>query len=411
MKNIITFIVNLLIIFGFLFDIAVFGPLSSRRIAVIWAIIYMVINRNEVRAIWACVYSRRFTTFLILFTFCAFIAFWNNSGAKSPTNEYLEPWYFLYQILYIPVFALFVVTAFKDAYSFCKVYLAAFYIQAVAVILSVVNYGVRIFMYTHFYRGDDRFENTIETGKRIMGIGLDSSSGSIICSTACMLLVYLKVKSNISNFFFYFSYFIVVLTTLFIGRTGVVVEFALLLLMLILDSNSKRSLFMVALLAAVVPFSLSYILSFIDSGMASTLLDWITGVLSEESRENTISGIMIQFPRFSEEMIFGTGISRGVIPGGEVIEVDSGFIKTYCAIGIVGALLYYLAFLKLYQLPVRQIMSRSVKIFFSACILLSFIIEVKEPFMLKYIFPWMILTLLMFQSKDTDNSQIQLSNI
>lgn len=336
-------------------------------------------------------------TSLLLFAVCCFLLLVNKSGSSSPYNEYFEIHYIIYIILYILVFAIYIVTAYKDVFELFKVYIAVFALQAIAVFMSATNYAVRVFLFMTTV-GDERFERTIENGSRIVGIGLHSSTGSIICSTACVLLGYLKLNKYINNIVFFCSYLLITMLTLFIGRTGVLVEVAVLCFVLLYSGQLKRFIPYVVVLVIVVPILTMHILD--GLGVGDVLLDWMTEIFDSDKRGAIVEGIFQDMPNFfSTDYILGTGIMRGKTLSGDNVQVDSGYVNIYTSLGIIGFFCYYVAFLKMYMMPVWKKINKPSSRYFSFLILCSFVIEFKEPYMLKYAFPWIILSLILFETK------------
>lgn len=393
------FLFNLFIVFGYLFEFELVGPLTTRRLSFLLAALFLLYHKKEVKRLLISVKCGNMKTSVMLFSLCGFLLLINKSGTSSPYNEYFEIHYLLYILLYILVFAIYVVTAFKDAYDFFKVYISVFFIQACAVFLSATNDAIRIFLFMMTV-GDERFERTIENGSRIVGIGLHSSTGSIICSTACVLIGYLKLNNSINNLFFMCSYLLITMITLFIGRTGVLVEVGVLFFVMLYSGQFKRLIPYILVLIVIVPFLVLNILD--EIGVGEVLLEWMTEIFDSDKRGTVVENIFQEMPNFlSSEYFLGTGVIRGKTLSGDNIQVDSGFVNIYTSLGVIGFVSYYLAFIKMYSMPVWNTICSKIRNYFLFLILCSFCIEFKEPYMMKYAFPWMIVTLILFETKKT----------
>ena len=84
---------------------------------------------------------------------------------------------------------------------------------------------------------------------------------------------------------------------------------------------------------------------------------------------------------------------RGYDGNGHFYRTDSGLLMTLMANGIVGFICYYLAMLNLLLLPKMKIIFKE-RLFFLLLISISFFIEFKEAFFLKYIYAWFVLTIM-----------------
>lgn len=393
--NIVVFLFRLFVIFGFLFEIPIREPLTSRRLSVFIAIITLVIRRKQLKILFSHINKGKLHASLLLFVLCLLLVFFNSQLVpRNTTSSYMEPWHMINLLLYVLVFSFYCVVEFRNLRNFVYVYSTAFLIQSVAVFYAAVNDSFRLYLYTNFYSGDDRFERSIELGTRIMGIALNSSQGSVICSTCIILLTFALIEKAIPKILYYSLCAIFVPMTMFIGRTGALIE-VIVILYYVYSSGSKKLIFnsfIVVTAGLFVVFILSQILSNIDSTVADHLASWMTAIFDSEDRQNTLDHIHKTLPGLSSEFILGTGVRGGVTPDGNVVESDSGYIINYSALGIVGSLMYYIANLKMYKMSLSVNILKQKRRFFILLIIISFLIEYKEPFMMKYVFSYMIIT-------------------
>lgn len=405
MLKIILFIFHLFTMFGFLFEIPIAGPLTTRRLSVFIALVLLYFNKESLRLILNTVSKRRKKKALMLFFLCFLLASYHalTTGLKLVYNSYFEPWYLINIFLYVIVFSLYTVVIFKDSKAFAATYVSCFAIQTVAVYAAVISTPVRLFLYEVFYSGDDRFERTIVHGTRIMGIALSESAGSIVCSTCVILLTYLAIRKHIGNLLYFILIAFLMSMTTFIGRTGVLVELAMAAFYVVYVQRQKA--FKILPLALLSAFFLIYAFSALmensDTAMSDYLIEWMTSSFTKEGRSDTLEGINQELPSFSSQFILGTGVMRGKLPNGETILSDSGYIEICSAIGIIGGLLFYMAHWNLYRSVNFYITERLIRLFLYLCVLLSFVIEYKEPFMQKYIFSYILITVSLFYHKET----------
>lgn len=377
-----------------------FMGLTARNLSLAIAIFTLLIRYREVKLIFQLINKKNNLIVVCLFIICTFICFCSLPSIRIVGTQYMEPWFFFYEYANVMLFMLYTVVVFKDINEFLKVYVPIFIVQAVAVFMAVVNSSVRLFLYSNFYIGDDRFARTIEDGTRIVGIGIYASSGSIICSTICLFLVYAALKNKINTITLVLLYLVMVMMTIFIGRTGVLVELLVLAYYFIAGKFSLKKLVSIILSISIIPIAIVSLVSYMDVSGADVLLEWAFGFLDKEQIQGTASVVAYKFPDFDEHMIFGTGVLRGTTEYGTFVWSDSGYVKTYCAIGIVGAFLYYFAYLKLFSMPKLNNAPKIISMYILLIVLIAFIIEYKEPYMHRCIFNWTILSVIIFEAKD-----------
>ena len=383
-----------LILFGFLFNINILPSISSTNLCSVLAICVMLTKPEKTKMIFRLYSKKNLAFFCFSMAFCLLLCFFNGIIYTHSNNvEVMRPIYIIGEILYVPIFAAYCLVEYEKIEDFAFVLLSLFMVQAIAVFLAVVDSNVRLYLYDHFYFGDDRFELTIEKGTRIMGIALSQSTGSIKCSVAIAVLCVLKIKKSIKEWLYWLLCIIILLMTMFIGRTGLLVE-----IILIVFNSIKvdiKSYIYITVSLVLVLFGLQYLLAQIDPSVAEALQTWIFSAFDEEGTTGTLNGINKKLPDFSSELILGTNVLRGHLPYGGEVQSDSGYVKMVCSIGIIGAFIYYYSFyVILYKgtLFTKSKFSKFVKLM----VLLAFVIEYKEPYFKVGTFAWIILTISLF---------------
>lgn len=405
MTHIIRYIYNIIVLFGFIFEIPIVSFLTTRRISCIIAIIYLLVNYKKLRTIYALMDKKSIVNIVFLLSVPFLLTVIYSLGiVRDTTSIYLEPWFFLNLLIYVLLFAIYCVIEFEDVKSFLFVYLSCFVIQAIFVFWAVIDSNMRLLLYNLFYFGDNRFEDAIENGKRIMGIKLYGAEGSVICSTSIVLLTYCYLKNYI-KVIVYFVFFIVLFgMTLFIGRTGVFIELLCVFYAILFGKRVNRLMVFILVVISVIliGFFLSEILSHAENG--EYLFRWMLNAFTNEGRDATLNGINRTLPPFSTEFIFGTMVLVGKTSSGIIVDSDSGYIRMYSSLGIIGSIFFYLGILSLYRIVKINKNEKLIKCFFLLLIIISFIIEYKEPFILKYVFSYIILVVTLFSAKEIINN-------
>ena len=402
-ENLFSYVVNTVIIFCFLFEMPIFGPITTRMLSCIYAVGYLFIfvtlkNRRGITSI-----DKRYFIFGMGMIICFMICLVNTIGlTENAGNQYQEPHYYIYIILYTIVFSLFCTEVFNDISDFARVIIPIMLFQSLVIFMSVINTPFRLYIYEHFYFGDDRFDITVNSGTRIIGIALHSATGSLILCCTCFLLVYLVLSKRIKTLPFIILYIIICIATAFIARTGFYIEILLMIVYAFAIKPSFKKLLQFAAILVFAILLLSFILSRINPVVSDIISRWIGEIFTSETRFNTINEISKQsVPRFSSEMIFGTNVILGKTPSGAIMGSDSGYVKTYCSIGVVGALVYYSSFVYFLFNCLNDIMPKSLRMLSVIMIVIAFLIEFKEPFFQKYIFSWFLLTLMKLSEKES----------
>lgn len=110
-ENLLRYFANTVIIFCFLFEMPVFGPITTRMLSCMYAIVYLFLfgvlkNKQSITFI-----DKRYFVFVACMVTCCVICLINTIGlVKSAGNEYQEPHYYIYIILYTAVFSIFCTT-------------------------------------------------------------------------------------------------------------------------------------------------------------------------------------------------------------------------------------------------------------------------------------------------------------
>ena len=394
-----------IILFGYIVEFPIISVITSRRLVLIVAIFMLIIKNEKAQKIWRSLHKIRMQRCAILLSICTLITFVHNlSNITTSLYGHIEYWYYLFNMLYILVFSIFCAVEFKTIKEFALVWLTIMVVESFAIYYAIINSSFRLFLYNTFYWGDDRFEKTIEWGSRIIGIGIHSASGSLTMSTAVVLLMFLKLRNRINDILFYICFLIIFVATAFIGRTGMIVEIGVFVVYLLYQGHSmKKQLTAVILLFAIV-WGITYLANSADTGYGGVLIDWITAVFDSQSRSEIVHGISRKgFPPLSFDSLFGTGLSTGYRYNGLVYSPDSGYIRIWISIGMIGFVSYYLAMYYMLSTPKTAYLFKDERRFILFAIIIIFIVEYKEPFMMQYVFPWFIMSISLLSIKDANH--------
>ena len=396
LKKYLTFFYYFIILLGFLVEFQLTSVITTRRLSVIVALISIIMNWEKLRNVFMYINPKRYRLFICLFFICFVISLFHYMFSLSHYGgytRYFELYYYLFIYLYVFVFSLYCAMSFYSFKSFATVWLSIIILEAGSVFWALSDNSVNI-LFNTLFAADERFEISAQNGSRIVGLGIMGSQGSVVLSTGVILLVLLRYKRAISQLLYYMLLVFIFTATLFVGRTGVIVEVVALIFGSLLNGKVKN-MCMLTFAGITTLLWVSFIFQNLDSTIAERFQEWMMGAITKDTRESTINTVIGS--GFSilnnSDLFFGLGIMRGNDGNGHFYRTDSGLLMTLMANGIVGFVCYYLAMLNLLLLPKMKIILKE-RLFFLLLIFISYFIEFKEAFFLKYIYAWFVLTIM-----------------
>jgi len=196
---------------------------------------------------------------------------------------------------------------------------------------------------------------------------------------------------------------LIFISTMLSGRTGLVVATVFFAAFLLTAPARLLLSYLSALLVAVVAtyvFRDRLMLQFTD---VADQIDYV----SSWAFEFFIYGLKGNFGQdlssmpishLSLETFLGTGLVT--LDGYNASGHDSGYIHTYYAMGLVFCVLFYLCLAKLFIMQVHKF-----NMYLFLLIIMMFIVEIKEPFIFKYVFPFYIQSILLCSYKKDQESR------
>ncbi len=399
---ILKFIYRVIIFYGFIVTYTLNYGITSRYLSLAAAFFIIFLKRKKLHKVLSCIKWRRIKVGFGLIMACTFILLMSQAllpASFSANNAVISWWHFPYQFLYIFAFSIFCVVEFDSFAEFAKTWILFIIIESILIYMAVINDSVRLFFYAVSYVGDGRFDATIEYGSRIIGLGIYASDGSLTMSTGIIALIVLKLQDRINNMLFLAFSIIIVTATMFIGRTGVLAEILFLCYYFAASRKIGFSVFGGVLGILAVSFFISFFMQQLRSDVADRLQGWMMEAFNEESRTGTLNVATGTGFQDNNHTLFGNaGLLRGSFEG-KRFQSDSGYIKMFTAIGIVGSFCYYLGMLNIF-ISVKRNKKKALNIFFVFLIVFVFVIEYKEPYLTKLRIPWFVFTTLLINAFD-----------
>lgn len=392
-KKCLSFLADWLILFHLIFEFPLGMGLTTRRIAAFAAIVYLALHKAGVKQMRKIIPEREFLLSVCGFAAVAGIVILNRIYYPLQNgNTYMYVRYLIYIILYVYVAAFYCMARFDSLLQFSNVYVSIMLFQSVCVFAAFFSRDLRMFFYTlteqQQFPGE---KEAVFAGSRICGFQLMAAGGSLILCTGCLLLTCLVINKRIRNTVYLVLYMILCSATMLIGRTGFYAEILLLIFYAVLYRSRNKYAGMVFLGIAALCVA-GFLTLYLKGWMLSYYKRWIGEIFIPQRLQQTLQAIVSSgIPPFTIEMIFGTNVLTGTLPNGVSVWNDSGYFRMYCAVGIIGCLFYYGAFLWSYLSIAVRIHIRKNRIFFCLCSAVSFVIEFKEPFFNKYFFAFIVL--------------------
>ena len=392
--NILSYIYQTAMLFGFTANVA-FGPFTTRRLVLLIAIISITYKSGQLKTIFKELSFFRLRSSFFLFLGLLFLTLFNTVGAvSSEFNKYFTPRELLTLLISIIGIGLWCVLEIKTFDRFAKLVVGVVMMQSIFTFISAVYQPFRIYVAEHFMTESyvNRSMGVIYGyGGRAAGVGIAWSSGSLFLAYGCFLLISLKKKNAISMTLFSVFYAIIASATALMGRTGLIAELILLLYYGVFSGNAKNILSITV--AAIFGFSvLSLVLSMYESYAANRMMEWMVEFMDSNRVDEINAGVVDDgFPPFSSDFVFGTGLELGHYKNFH-FTADSGYIRSYTSVGVVGMFLYYVGMLNLLLSVLSKRIGKEMKRFIWIGIIILFAVEYKEPFVGMPTFPLILFT-------------------
>jgi hypothetical protein len=225
--------------------------------------------------------------------------------------------------------------------------------------------------------------------------GFSNSSGawlSLIQGLGVFTALY-GVRLTVSGRRTLFLYGAAILTgasTLVTGRTGIIVAAGTFVFFAVASrlKQAIRLLVISILLAAIlwptrglITRTLTSLNPRFGSAMARGL-----EIFAERTNTDSFRALVDQrIPPITTETIIGTGKVAGVDENAS--GSDSGYVQTYYALGLLVATIFYVTLLGMLTMMMLEAPDRAA---FAFAVVFLFIVEVKEPFIFKYDYPFLL---------------------
>lgn len=396
MKKQTILIIPLLYQFGMLFAFISkirIGPVSLTLLVRVIALFVLFYKWKKVKLVLSSINGTSLKRSLILLFGLYFITLIHSMGMYGSDVVLFEPSRVITLIIGVLVMGLWCAIELKTFERFAYLVIAIMIIQSLCSFLSIINPSFQTFLAENFMpEGFVERSEVVRVGfGRSVGLGIGWSSGALVLAYGCFVLLTFRLEQKINTLWFVLLLTIIVVATAFMGRTGLIVELGMLLFYALFEGIIKN-IFSLVLVSIVGVFLLGQVLSYYDAMIADDMLSWMFDFKDRDAIMRTNEGIYKDgFPEFSTQYIFGTGVMVGMY-NGHAFFADSGYIRSYTSVGVVGMILYYLGvFFMIVSTFTKRIPKKQKRLLYVGLLFL-FVAEYKEPFIGMVVYPWVLFT-------------------
>lgn len=400
MKKRIIFLVKLILVFALLYDINfTFLPsITTARMAFI--ALALVTIKPQFR------FPKNLIYFLgvVLFVFVIALFQFSYSHDSSQCSRLL--WFMIYGLITPVLFKEHV----TNRNEFLLLIGLAVSLQALLSILAFINPAIKgLFYNLIIYTSNFGEDQTIRAAgfASIGGAGLSviQSVGTI----ALLLLLRLNNWSLFKTILLWAGVVLVLCSTFIIGRTGLFISLFAIAAYIISNKLSIKTVFitcLIILMLSVINYQsiLENLTSNVEGFNVELFTNWVGNAFTIKDNHTTADLNSMPVPPISLNTILGTGRVVAETGIGNASGNDSGYIQTYYSLGLVMAVLFYSSYLIFLSSLIRKQKRPALYIL----VFILFLIEIKEPFIFQYMFPFFTLGLILLINKTADQSQTKL---
>lgn len=392
---------RVILLFFFIFDISFnFLPVSTGKIATfIFLLLFFSIKGikyKKKQKIYVTIFNIVYGIILIYNT----LLFLLNPQSDITTLSRL-----IYFGIYCIAMSYVIPTFFTDLNDFFQTFGYVTTIQGIFVLVSWISNSYRQFLESIVVNtGNISFLSE----RRPPGLMSSAGAGaSVILALGSVLLLYLILnndfKKNILNVFC----FVVSFTATFIvGRTGLLLASVLIVFLIFASSLKIKKIGKIILGIPLVLCLILFLFNILESILPDQFyskIEWVFGEFSTGllSGNTAVALSNMTIKPISIETIVGT--SRIRLEGG---NHDSGYIQNYHSMGLIFVILFYLLVIfycvNLYLDNKSKLWISQNKTLIMLLCLGMFIVEIKEPFIFYYFYPWLVFSIFKLKDKKSD---------
>lgn len=311
----------------------------------------------------------------------------------------------LSKIIVFLVFTLYMGAAasffFRGVQHFLKVIMICCCIQSVMIVISFVFPAYRDWLSTVMVEGGNI---PLTDAFRVPGFSPGSGAGLALTISAgvfASMALYLRSTMLKRKLLYLFVSLFMGASCILVGKLGLFLSLFYILIFFIIASSNLRHTFIIVLAFFLSLFILYLSLEIDWEAIAYPLERSFSIFLKGEDSTLGALGEM-PIPRLEVTTIIGTGLAakaNGLNASGS----DIGYVQTYYGFGLVVSILFYVSFFFYLVRSILKIANSANKLLCIVFFMPLFIIEFKEPFITKIIYPLILITLIFLSAKEVSD--------
>jgi hypothetical protein len=387
-------LISILLVFFIIYDIE-FSFLPYLTTARISFFVLLIVTFNKLK------FDSNFFWGSVIFGSIFLYSLIQSYFSSEPTQSLRIFWFVLYGWILPSILCSYI----NRASQFFNFLFIAVSIQAVLVILMFFNLEIR----TQVLQLIRVATNITDESSFQRAFGFTSLTGatfSIVQSLGFFAGVYqLKVNANniapYKKLLQWLALIIILLSTFLIGRTGVLMALGFATYYFLFVSGVKGKLITLLLVFLLLQLNIGLFFINITESVSGFNPEWFIEWIQEGfvlKNNYTVQYLNTMYvPPFNDETVVGLGRVEAENGIGNASLNDSGYIQTYYSLGFFMSFVFYGSYL---VLSVDRWIVGNRDLFILFLLILTFVIEYKEPFIFKYSLPFVLTTILLYGAKE-----------
>ena len=397
----ITTIINAILVFMYLYDILILNVpsiFSSRKIIFSLIIMFFLLFFKHYRPLGFMIeYRRQFQIigFVIIYIICYLVVLMVVYEKVEYSNYVISrvAYFGIYAIIGSYLFGKY----FTSIFAFFKGIIIADLIQSTIVYCQFIFVGFRNFLNNMFtMTGNISYLRQ----DRANGIGAEGANLSLLLFCGLFACSYLILKKQKTSLCLIITYFYILIASMLVGRTGFYFGLVNIFILVILTLGKKtnfeflKNIIKIVIGIVIILITFNFVTTkYIDSARMENIFIWATSLSNNGLSDRSFIQLSnMEIPKLTIETLFGTGIYRGISDLGTIMQHDSGYVQSYFSMGLINALFFYYMFYRFLILLISKINDKVTRRYFYWFFITIVIVEVKEPFILKYMLPFVLIT-------------------
>ena len=311
----------------------------------------------------------------------------------------------IYYLIFFCIGLFLMYVVFKDDIEFVTCLSYAHICQAIFIYISLFFPKFRDFVADILHQLGNL---ALNTDARIIGFSNSGgSSVSLLLFSGMVCIGYLILKRQKSSLKMLAMYIFILMSAFFVGKTGFYLGLGLLIYICIEIIISQK----VNVQKVIIYFGISVIIFIIfiiilkvvapETLRKSTKLAFslIRNGLSDPSITSLIN---MDIPLRGIDLLFGTGLYRGVTNTGIILKHDSGYVRSIFSIGLIMTTLFYGSHLYI-MINENKKTIKTLKRYLFLIIAIIFFVEIKEAFFFKIYIQMIPLLIILLMNKEQRN--------